>query len=42
VETYWRLIFQTARKAGLSDEDAEDVVQETFAAHAQTTADLGT
>lgn len=28
-ETYWRLIFNFARKAGLSERDAEDVVQET-------------
>ena len=40
VETYWRLIFQTARKAGLSDEDAEDVVQETFAAVAANMPDF--
>lgn len=31
VRVYWRLIFQTAWKAGLSEADAEDVVQETFA-----------
>ncbi len=29
-ETYWGLIYGVARKAGLSDADAEDVVQETM------------
>jgi len=28
-ETYWKLIYSVARKAGLSDADAQDVVQET-------------
>jgi RNA polymerase sigma factor (sigma-70 family) len=28
-ETYWRLIYNVARKSGLSDEDAQDVVQDT-------------
>ncbi len=28
-ETYWRLIYSVARKSGLSDQDAQDVVQET-------------
>jgi RNA polymerase sigma factor (sigma-70 family) len=28
-ETYWKLIYNVARKAGLSDPEAEDVVQET-------------
>ncbi len=27
--TYWKLIYSTARKAGLSDAEAQDVVQET-------------
>jgi len=27
--TYWRLIYSVARKAGLSDADAQDIVQET-------------
>jgi RNA polymerase sigma-70 factor (ECF subfamily) len=31
-DTYWRLIFTTARKAGLSETEAEDVVQETIVA----------
>jgi RNA polymerase sigma-70 factor (ECF subfamily) len=28
-ETYWRLIYNTARKAGLTDAEAQDIVQET-------------
>jgi RNA polymerase sigma-70 factor (ECF subfamily) len=28
-ETYWRLIYNTARKAGLTDTEAQDIVQET-------------
>lgn len=28
-DAYWRLIYNVARKSGLSDEDAQDVVQET-------------
>src|ERR1051325_4714561 len=28
--TYWRLIYGVARKAGLSDQEAEEVVQETL------------
>ena len=28
-ETYWRLIYNVARKSGLADSDAQDVVQET-------------
>ncbi len=28
-ETYWSLIYQMARRAGLNDADAQDVVQET-------------
>ena len=35
VRVYWRLVFQTARRAGLSEADAEDVVQETFATVAE-------
>ena len=34
-DTYWRLVYSVARKAGLRDDEAEDVVQETFAAVAQ-------
>ena len=29
-DTYWRLIYSTAHKAGLSDEESQDVVQETM------------
>ena len=29
-QTYWRLIYGVARQAGLSDEEARDVVQETL------------
>ena len=29
-ETYWRLIFNVARKAGFSEADAQDIVLETF------------
>ncbi|HEY3854845.1 MAG TPA: sigma-70 family RNA polymerase sigma factor [Verrucomicrobiae bacterium] len=28
-ETYWRAVYGTARRAGLTDEEAQDVVQET-------------
>jgi RNA polymerase sigma-70 factor (ECF subfamily) len=31
-ETYWELIYNFARKAGLADAEAQDVVQETFIA----------
>lgn len=31
-ELYWRLIFDVARKSGLSEADAQDVVQETIMA----------
>ena len=34
-ETYWRLIFDTARRAGLDDASAQDVVQETIVAVAK-------
>lgn len=29
-DTYWRLIYNVSRKAGLANAEAEDVVQETF------------
>jgi len=29
-ETYWKLIYSTARRTGLSDAEAQDVVQETI------------
>lgn len=34
-ELYWRLIFDVARKSGLSETDAQDVVQETIMAVAK-------
>jgi RNA polymerase sigma-70 factor (ECF subfamily) len=34
-ETYWRLIYSTARKSGLSDAEAQEVVQETVIAVAK-------
>lgn len=34
-ELYWRLIFDVARKSGLSESDAQDVVQETILAVAK-------
>ncbi len=34
-ETYWRLIYNVARKSGLSDDVAQDVVQETVIAVAR-------
>jgi RNA polymerase sigma factor (sigma-70 family) len=34
-DIYWRLIYGVARKAGLSDAEAQDVVQETMAAVAK-------
>jgi RNA polymerase sigma factor (sigma-70 family) len=34
-DTYWKLIYGVARKAGLGDAEAQDVVQETLAAVAK-------
>lgn len=34
-ETYWKLIYGLARKFGLNEEDAQDVVQETMVSVAQ-------
>jgi RNA polymerase sigma factor (sigma-70 family) len=34
-DTYWRLIYDVARKSGLSDDEAQDVVQETVIAVAR-------
>src|ERR1043165_8885272 len=34
-DTYWRLIYNVARKSGLSDGDAQDVVQDTVIAVAR-------
>ncbi|MBI2928134.1 MAG: sigma-70 family RNA polymerase sigma factor [Verrucomicrobia bacterium] len=35
-DTYWRLIYGIARKAGLSEDEAQDVVQETVLSVAKT------
>jgi RNA polymerase sigma-70 factor (ECF subfamily) len=35
-DLYWRLIYSVATKAGLSDAEAQDAVQETFIAVSQT------
>ncbi len=37
-DTYWRLIYSVARRAGLSDAEAHDVVQETVIAVARNVA----
>src|SRR5436309_7478286 len=34
-DTYWRLIYAVARRAGLQDSEAQDVVQETILAVAR-------
>jgi RNA polymerase sigma-70 factor (ECF subfamily) len=34
-DTYWRLVYGVARKAGLTDSEAQDVVQETMIAAAK-------
>jgi RNA polymerase sigma-70 factor (ECF subfamily) len=39
-DTYWRLIYAVARKAGLSDAEAQDVVQETVLTVAKKIADF--
>jgi RNA polymerase sigma-70 factor (ECF subfamily) len=39
-ETYWKLIFNAARRAGLTEAEAEDVVQETFLTVARTIHDF--
>ncbi|MDB6037202.1 MAG: polymerase, sigma-24 subunit, subfamily [Verrucomicrobiales bacterium] len=38
--TYWRLIYNTASKAGLSDVEAQDVVQETVIAVSKSITDF--
>lgn len=35
-ETYWRLIYATARRAGLGDDEAQDVIQETVVSVAKS------
>lgn len=39
-ETYWRLIYNVARKSGLSDDQAQEVVQETVIAVARKIPDF--
>jgi RNA polymerase sigma-70 factor (ECF subfamily) len=39
-DTYWKLIYAVARKAGLSDAEAQDVVQETVLTVAKKVADF--
>jgi RNA polymerase sigma factor (sigma-70 family) len=39
-ETYWRLIFNVARKSGLSDTEAQDVVQDTVISVARRIGDF--
>ena len=39
-DTYWRLIFNVARQAGLSDTEAQDVVQESLLAVARKMPDF--
>jgi RNA polymerase sigma factor (sigma-70 family) len=39
-DTYWRLIYNVARKVGLGDADAQDVVQETVIAVARKLPDF--
>jgi RNA polymerase sigma-70 factor (ECF subfamily) len=41
-EMYWELIYRVARKAGLSDAEAQDVVQETVLAVAQKIGEFDT
>jgi RNA polymerase sigma-70 factor (ECF subfamily) len=40
-ETYWKLIYSVARKAGLNDAEAQDVVQETVITVAKNIGKLG-
>ena len=40
-ETYWKLIYSVARKAGLSDAEAQDAVQETIITVAKNIGKLG-
>jgi len=39
-ETYWKLIFNAARRAGLTEAEAEDVVQETLLTVVRTIPDF--
>jgi RNA polymerase sigma-70 factor (ECF subfamily) len=40
-DSYWKLIYDTARKAGLTDAEAQEVVQDVVVAVAQKTPNLG-
>ena len=40
-DSYGRLIYDTARKAGLTDDEAQEVVQEVIIGVAQQTPNLG-
>jgi hypothetical protein len=39
-ETYWRLIYNVARKSGLSDDESQEVVQETVISVARKMPDF--
>src|SRR5512145_1837920 len=39
-DTYWKLIYAVARKAGLSESEAQDAVQETVLTVAKKVADF--
>jgi RNA polymerase sigma-70 factor (ECF subfamily) len=39
-DTYWKLLYSVARKAGLGPDDAEDIVQETIVAVARRMPDF--
>jgi len=39
-DSYWRLIYDTARKAGLTEDEAQDVVQDVITTVAQKTRNL--
>ena len=41
-ETYWKLIYRAALKAGLSEEEAQDAVQETVISVARAMPSLST
>ena len=41
VDSYWKLIYDTARKAGLTDGAAQEVTQEVIVNVAQKTPNLG-
>jgi len=39
-DTYWRLIYSVARKAGLTEDEAQEVVQETVITVAKNAGDF--